>query len=231
MANKNLCIFILVATFVAQATWVRAKEWAVGDDKGWTPGVDYDAWVQGKDFYPGDSFVFQYEWTKHNVVFFPKEEDYQNCNLASVETLTACGRNVITLNWAAEFRWASAIGDDCKNGMKLKFTIKPAPPALEAFKVENFECAIDYVSFIIHNLGHITTVVLHELTEEELQELRHKDKKDAIQEEEHNEKEDVVLKLYEAEDEENHINIKNKILGWIHLKRKKKRTLNIVNDF
>lgn len=67
MANKKLGILIFIATIVVQATLIPAADdaplqaspsgpvdYVVGDDKGWAPGVDYQAWVDGKDFYMGD---------------------------------------------------------------------------------------------------------------------------------------------------------------------------------
>ncbi|KAJ0915493.1 putative Phytocyanin domain, cupredoxin [Helianthus annuus] len=79
MANKNLSIIILIATLVAQATWVRAAEHIVGDDKGWTEGVDYHAWATAREFKPGDKLVFNYDPAKYRVLFVSYCQ-YKWCN-------------------------------------------------------------------------------------------------------------------------------------------------------
>ncbi|KAF5805051.1 putative Phytocyanin domain, cupredoxin [Helianthus annuus] len=78
MANKNLCLFILIATIVTQATWVRAVEYNAGDCKAWNEGVDLQAWADGKQFYKGDSIVFNYECGKHNVALLQDKASLDN---------------------------------------------------------------------------------------------------------------------------------------------------------
>lgn len=82
MANKNLCIFFLIA--IVQATWVRATdlvirscgpqdgkceevtEHVVGEDKSWTTGVNYLNWLKDKEFFVGDVigiYIYIYSYT------------------------------------------------------------------------------------------------------------------------------------------------------------------------
>jgi hypothetical protein len=37
------------------ATTSAATAYVVGDDDGWDTGVDYDAWLEGKEFVLGDT--------------------------------------------------------------------------------------------------------------------------------------------------------------------------------
>ncbi|MFS8008478.1 putative Phytocyanin domain, cupredoxin [Helianthus anomalus] len=124
MANKNLCIFILIATIVAQVTWVRAEEFIVGDDKGWNFGVDYQAWMAGKDFHHSDTLIFRYEAGKHNVAKLTDQAAFDSCNLEKKEwTLKACGGNTVYIGEGPNFL-VSAMGEDCKNGLKILVTGK-----------------------------------------------------------------------------------------------------------
>ncbi|XP_076925839.1 mavicyanin-like [Bidens hawaiensis] len=154
MGNKNLAIFILIATIVAQATWVRAatnlpKELDikslkggagtfhyVGDDKGWTTGVDYKAWAATKDIRAGENIrfyvliyvvgaEFNYDTSKHNVVWIG-EKEYNECKFEqALIDASGCGYTFWTLADPGTFYFASARGNDCNEGMKLQITVKP----------------------------------------------------------------------------------------------------------
>lgn len=57
MASKSAFIFVAIAFL----SIVSAKDFMVGDDKGWTINFDYQAWAQDKEFYVGDklgTFIF-----------------------------------------------------------------------------------------------------------------------------------------------------------------------------
>lgn len=51
---SSLIYFILVILAIFAPT-IFAADFVVGDDKGWTINVDYQAWAQGKQFYVGDN--------------------------------------------------------------------------------------------------------------------------------------------------------------------------------
>ncbi|MFS7935315.1 putative Phytocyanin domain, cupredoxin [Helianthus anomalus] len=138
MANKNLCIFILIATIVAQATWVRAaKDYQVGDfgegynGLGWDETTDFQAWLKGKEFNQGDRLYFGYKAGEHNVVVLSDQAALDSCTLTNPRIASAsCGYNLITLSAGPNFI-TSGIGEDCKNGMKLKIDAKPAPALMK----------------------------------------------------------------------------------------------------
>lgn len=50
MASK----FALIIFAIAFPALVSAKEFTVGDKKGWTINFDYQAWAKGKEFHVGD---------------------------------------------------------------------------------------------------------------------------------------------------------------------------------
>ncbi|KAK1415296.1 hypothetical protein QVD17_31074 [Tagetes erecta] len=81
MANKNLCIFILATTIVAQATWIQATDHLVGDEPlGWNGNKDYQAWADGKEFLQMDTLGLFYTYRQHNVVVVKDKEAYDKCS-------------------------------------------------------------------------------------------------------------------------------------------------------
>jgi hypothetical protein len=56
---------IVVAVYVVAlfpATASAATAYMVGDDDGWNTGVDYSAWVEGKEFVVGDTLGIVLRW-------------------------------------------------------------------------------------------------------------------------------------------------------------------------
>jgi hypothetical protein len=52
MASRSALITLLVA--VSCAAVASATSYTVGDNQGWTTGVDYSGWTRGKNFVVGD---------------------------------------------------------------------------------------------------------------------------------------------------------------------------------
>lgn len=48
-------LFVIVAMLAIFTPTIFSTDFIVGDDKGWTINVDYQAWAQGKQFYVGDN--------------------------------------------------------------------------------------------------------------------------------------------------------------------------------
>ncbi|XP_076937425.1 mavicyanin-like [Bidens hawaiensis] len=159
MANKNLGIFILIATgtLVAQASCVQAaedvplkpqhftqtdvplvnkrfaltaaacseaKEYFVGDDKGWEQHVDYKAWVAGKDFRVGDTLVFELKHINHNILVVDEDGYNKCCGASRVVDVREVGIHSILLTYPGTFGFISNVGEDCPNGMKILVTVK-----------------------------------------------------------------------------------------------------------
>jgi hypothetical protein len=53
---------VLLAVLLAVIAPASGKDYAVGDESGWKPGVDYTAWAKGKAFNVGDSLC------KHQIL-------------------------------------------------------------------------------------------------------------------------------------------------------------------
>ncbi|XP_076916461.1 mavicyanin-like [Bidens hawaiensis] len=160
MVNKNLGVFILIATatLVTQATCVRAaedvlenqhvtrmddvplvnkhialttsggcteaKEYFVGDDKGWEQHVDYKAWAAGKDFRVGDMLVFELKHINHNILVVDEDGYNRCCGASRVVDVRQVGKHPIVLTYPGTFGFISNVADDCPNGMKILVTVK-----------------------------------------------------------------------------------------------------------
>ncbi|XP_076938632.1 blue copper protein-like [Bidens hawaiensis] len=123
MGNKILGIFILISSYnvlaqvddIAQGNkhivvtgagpCAEGKKYIVGNDKGWQQGVDYNAWVQEKDFRVGDIL----------------DEDGINrcCGASRVVDVRELGRHEIVLTAPGRFGFMSHVGDDCMKGMSF----------------------------------------------------------------------------------------------------------------
>ncbi|KAL7595865.1 hypothetical protein Lser_V15G27710 [Lactuca serriola] len=133
MATNRSSIILFVALMVAAiASSVTAKEFIVGDDKGWTLNFDYQAWAYGKKFVVGDKLIFNYAAGKHNV-FRVNGTVFQQCMIPPVNEALTSGYDVITLQTTGRKWYICGVGKHCEQGgMKLFITVFPQstpPPA------------------------------------------------------------------------------------------------------
>ncbi|PIA49877.1 hypothetical protein AQUCO_01300548v1 [Aquilegia coerulea] len=122
-------VFIVVAAIaliVGQLT--LAKEFIVGDDKGWTTKFNYQAWAAGKDFRVGDKLVFKYKIGTHNV-FKVDETTFEQCAPPIEREALASGNDVITFETPGRKWYICGIGNHCQDGNQ-KFEISVFPQNL-----------------------------------------------------------------------------------------------------
>ncbi|CAI0417402.1 unnamed protein product [Linum tenue] len=133
--SSKRMVALIIAAAVAAAVYVPAKAWAkqyvVGDERGWTNNFDYATWAEGKTFFVGDSLVFNYPAGKHNV-FKVNGTDFQDCAkpLAAAPPLTS-GSDEIPLKTAGKKWYICGVSGHCASGQKLVITVSEgsAPPA------------------------------------------------------------------------------------------------------
>ncbi|KAF6173735.1 hypothetical protein GIB67_042903 [Kingdonia uniflora] len=65
MASKHT--FLLFVVSIALPIISPAKEFTVGDGKGWATDFDYQAWANGKTFRVVDKLMFKYPKGAHTV--------------------------------------------------------------------------------------------------------------------------------------------------------------------
>ncbi|GLJ42163.1 hypothetical protein SUGI_0873100 [Cryptomeria japonica] len=144
MATKSLVSLIRLASLSLMIMVCdpvdAANVFTVGDDKGWTIGFDYQAWVQGKQFHVGDRLVFNYPKGVHNVLAV-NGSSFGNCVNETISGKFESGHDDLQIKKSGNIWVISGVGQDCENGMKFKMTViedesptaSPAPaPAPES---------------------------------------------------------------------------------------------------
>ncbi|XP_002966681.2 lamin-like protein [Selaginella moellendorffii] len=111
------------------------REYTVGDDQGWAPGVNYSQWTANKNFYFGDSFRFLFNASEHSVVEV-WEPGYQLCNesyflpVLGLPTRQDDGRTLFKVVPPQGMHYyTSGNGNDCQSGLKMALEIKPQDEA------------------------------------------------------------------------------------------------------
>ncbi|XP_020587638.1 basic blue protein-like [Phalaenopsis equestris] len=121
MALK-LALFIAMAVVPAI---VGATDFLVGDEKGWTLGVNYTKWAEGKKFKVGDNLVFNYAPGRHNVLAVGGAA-FSSCNKTAETPPLTTGKDPVALNKAGRKWYICSIGDHCREGMKLFINVEEA---------------------------------------------------------------------------------------------------------
>ncbi|GLT51547.1 hypothetical protein SLA2020_249500 [Shorea laevis] len=98
-----------------------AADYVVGGSSGWTQGVDYGTWVQGKTFNVGDNLVFTYGAT-HSVDEV-SQSDYNNCATGNPLNTHTGGNNTISLSKAGSMYFICPTSGHCTGGMKLAVNV------------------------------------------------------------------------------------------------------------
>ncbi|PSS23544.1 Uclacyanin 1 like [Actinidia chinensis var. chinensis] len=125
MAFKH--VFIILA--IISPVMVSAKDFIVGDEKGWTLNFDYQAWAQGKDFRVGDRLVFKYPVGVHNV-FKVNGTGFQNCIKPPLSEALTSGNDTIILATPGRKWYICGVARHCAAAsMKLFINVNADSPA------------------------------------------------------------------------------------------------------
>uniref|UniRef100_A0A6N2MI56 Basic blue protein n=1 Tax=Salix viminalis TaxID=40686 RepID=A0A6N2MI56_SALVM len=103
-----LCLMVL-------AGHVHAATYTVGGSGGWTLNVD--SWPKGKRFKAGDTLVFTYDPTIHNVVAVNRG-GYSSCITPAGARVYKSGNDQIKLSKGQNFFICNVAGH-CESGMKI----------------------------------------------------------------------------------------------------------------
>ncbi|KAG8368760.1 hypothetical protein BUALT_Bualt15G0079400 [Buddleja alternifolia] len=115
--EKNYAIFvaIVLSGLVIQA---HASSFTVGDSSGWTFGVA--GWENGKSFKAGDTLVFKYGPSSHNVVAVDKSS-YDSCTVPPNAKTYNSGNDKINLISGPNY-FICGFPGHCQSGMKIAAT-------------------------------------------------------------------------------------------------------------
>ncbi|CAK8542872.1 unnamed protein product [Lathyrus sativus] len=121
--SRALFLFALIATVFS--TIAVAKDFVVGDESGWTLGVDYQAWAANKVFHLGDTLTFKYVAGKDSVVRV-NGSDFQSCSVPWAAPVLGSGHDTVVLTTYGRRWYISGFANHCKNGQKLVITVVPS---------------------------------------------------------------------------------------------------------
>ncbi|ERN06548.1 hypothetical protein AMTR_s00058p00116250 [Amborella trichopoda] len=111
MAQKFI-LFIAITLFPAI---VLATDYIVGDEMGWTVGVSYEDWAEGKTFFVGDTI------REHIVKVDSK--GFQSCQEEPNNGILTSGTDTITLATPGNKWYICSFGYHCESGQKLKIIV------------------------------------------------------------------------------------------------------------
>ncbi|CAN1175969.1 Basic blue protein [Linum perenne] len=95
-----------------------ATNYLVGGSGGWT--FNLDSWPKGKAFKAGDTLLFKYDPTLHNVVAVNRG-GYTSCRTPAGSKVYKTGKDLIKLNKGLNFFICNFPGH-CESGMKIAIT-------------------------------------------------------------------------------------------------------------
>ncbi|RLN32928.1 stellacyanin-like [Panicum miliaceum] len=123
MASERRLLIVAVVVVLAAAP-ALAADLVVGDDKGWDLEVDYDAWVDGNQFFVGDTLVFRYTEGNHSVVE-ATAAGFAACSDANSLARWSSGDDRVPLSASGQRWFFSGVGEDCVQGMRFNVTVLP----------------------------------------------------------------------------------------------------------
>ncbi|CAL9092067.1 mavicyanin-like [Musa acuminata AAA Group] len=129
MAMSDILVLLVVAA--AGVGLSQAVVYKVGDAVGWTTmgSPNYTAWAISKTFHKGDTVVFEYNNTYHNVLEV-RRENYKACNAASPIATYTSGNDSIKLKRHGHHFFICGKPGHCEAGQKVDIRIpKPTSSA------------------------------------------------------------------------------------------------------
>lgn len=114
--NKNLVVgsLLLLLCVLHSVGVVEGATYVVGGRQGW--GFQTKSWTTGKRFRAGDTLVFNYSPSAHNLVVVSPGA-YRSCTTGGARPLTS-GSDKVTLKKGANYFICSVAGH-CAAGMKI----------------------------------------------------------------------------------------------------------------
>eukprot|EP00249_Psilotum_nudum_P034410 c53430_g1_i1 orf=282-899(+) len=104
-----------------------AAQHSVGGAAGWSipaiVNVNYSSWAQRNSFHVGDTLVFKYDTTFHDVDQVTKA-NYITCNDTNPEAHYADGNTSIQLNTPGSYYFICGVPGHCSAGQKVEVLIK-----------------------------------------------------------------------------------------------------------
>ncbi|KAH0687318.1 hypothetical protein KY285_017878 [Solanum tuberosum] len=127
--DKMLYMIVFSALVIANMVQDTAAQTVhvVGDSMGWTVpsngAVDYTNWAAGKTFRVGDTLVFNFATSRHDVQQV-EETSFDGCNSQNaIGAAIMTGPANITLNSTDDHYFICTFGTHCQDGQKLEISV------------------------------------------------------------------------------------------------------------
>ncbi|THU46937.1 hypothetical protein C4D60_Mb09t10220 [Musa balbisiana] len=121
---------LVALLLVAGAGPAEGAVYKVGDSAGWTimGSPNYTAWALSKNFHAGDTIVFEYNKSFHDVLEVTKAE-YNACNASSPIATYATGNDSITIKTKGHHYFLCGFPGHCAIGQKVDIYIPKSSSA------------------------------------------------------------------------------------------------------
>ncbi|KAI3445659.1 hypothetical protein Pfo_002324 [Paulownia fortunei] len=113
--GNAMLVAILLLGLLLHSNTAHSASYTVGDSSGWTFNVA--GWENGKSFQTGDTLVFNYDATAHNVVVVDKSS-YDSCSVPANAATYDSGNDQISVGKGANY-FICGIPGHCQAGMKI----------------------------------------------------------------------------------------------------------------
>ncbi|CAL0325067.1 unnamed protein product [Lupinus luteus] len=113
--GRGSAMMLLFCLFVIHSEMVNAATYTVGDGGGWT--FKTVGWPKGKNFRAGDTLVFNYNPSFHNVVVV-NSAGYSSCKTPRGSKVYHSGKDQIKLSKGQNYFICNYVGH-CEGGMKI----------------------------------------------------------------------------------------------------------------
>ncbi|CAH8268475.1 unnamed protein product [Arabidopsis lyrata] len=129
MITKKIFGFVLAITILLGCC--SAKIYKVGGSNGWT--AKKNSWATHKEFYVGDSLVFEYDQNVNDVTQVSDASKYESCDSSSPKAVYNTGHDVITFKEPGYHYFISSNHIQCVYGLKIDVLVvhdksRPIPP-------------------------------------------------------------------------------------------------------
>ncbi|XP_022769889.1 basic blue protein-like [Durio zibethinus] len=114
-ANPVLVLACTLILLLAQFEITQAETFTVGETSGWSFNVQ--SWAKGKKFKAGDTLVFNYDPSLHNVAVVGVD-GYNNCSASPSSEVYSSGNDAIELSKGRNY-FICSIPGHCDGGLKI----------------------------------------------------------------------------------------------------------------
>ncbi|GJT21194.1 mavicyanin-like protein [Tanacetum coccineum] len=103
---------------------VMGEVYTVGDSNGWSilANSSYYTWTSGKKFRVGDTLLFHYRPTNHNVVRVNKE-NFKSCNITAPLKTYETGNDSFTIRGTGHYFFTCSFPGHCDAGQKIDIRV------------------------------------------------------------------------------------------------------------